>query len=132
MKEIFVSDLMGFDEQRVFDAYFLLLSKQTRSTKTNKPYLSLILCDKSGQIDARAWEPADPRIAKEVERGDVVKVRGCVARFDDRIQMKVEQLRRATEGEVDRTDLLPATTYNVDELWIDMMGFVESFTNPHL
>jgi 3'-5' exoribonuclease len=132
MKEIFASDLAGFDEQRIFDAYFLLLSKQTRSTKTNKAYLSLIFSDKSGQVEARVWEPGDPRIAKEVERGDLVKVRGCVSRFDDRIQMKVEQLRRATPDEVDRADLLPATSYNVDELWSDLTGFVESFTDPHL
>lgn len=132
MKDIFVSDLAGFDEQRVFDAFFLLLSKQTRSTRTNKPYYSLILCDKTGQLEARAWEPEDPRIAKNVVRGDLVKVRGCISRFDDRMQMKVEQIRRAHEGETDRADMLPATTYDVDELWRALTGFVESIADPHL
>jgi 3'-5' exoribonuclease len=132
MKEIYVSDLATFEEQRMFDAFFLLLSKQTRSTKTNKPYLSLILCDKTGQLEARVWEPGDPRIAKDVERGDIVKARGCVSKFDDRMQMKVDQIRRATAGEVDKTDLMPATTYDVDQLWRDLMGFVESFTEPNL
>jgi 3'-5' exoribonuclease len=132
MKEIYVSDLAGFDEQRIFDAYFLLLAKQTRSTRTNKPYFSLILCDKTGQLEARAWEPDDPRIARDVARGDVVKVRGCISRFDDRMQMKVEQLRRAQEGEADRVDMMPATTYDVDELWRELLGFIESFTEPNL
>ncbi len=132
MKDIYISDLNGFDEQKVFDAYFLLLSKQTRSTRTNKPYFSLMLCDRTGQLEARVWEPDDPRVAKDVVRGDVVKVRGCVSRFDDRTQMKVEQMRRALDGESDRADMLPATTYNVDELWSTLMGFVESFTEPHL
>ena len=132
MKDIFVSDLAGFDEQRNFDAFFLLLSKQTRSTKTNKPYLSLIFADKTGQLEARVWEPGDSRIAKDAERGDLVKVRGCVSRFDERMQMKVEQLRRATADEVDKADLLPATAYDVDQLWRDLLGFVESFTEPHL
>jgi 3'-5' exoribonuclease len=132
MKDIFVSDLAGFDEQRIFDAFFLVLSKQTRSTKTNKPYLSLIFCDKTGQLEARVWEPGDSRVAKEVERGDLVKVRGCVSRFDERMQMKVEQMRRATAEEVDKADLMPATTYDVDELWHDLLGFVETFTQPDL
>src|SRR5262249_48385026 len=127
MKDIYVSDLAGYDEQKVFDAFFLLLSKQTRSTRTNKPYFSLILCDRTGQIEARAWEPDDPRIAKDVVRGDVVKVRGCISRFDDRMQMKVEQLRRAQDGEAERADMMPATTYDVDVLWRELMGFVESF-----
>ena len=132
MKDIYVSDLAGFDEQKVFDAYFLLLSRQTRSTRTNKPYFSLILSDKTGQLEARAWEPDDPRIGKDVVRGDVVKVRGCISRFDDRVQMKVEQMRRAQDGEVDRADMMPATTYDVDELWRTLTSFVESFTEPHL
>jgi 3'-5' exoribonuclease len=46
--------------------------------------------------------------------------------------MKVEQLRRATWSEVEKTDLLPATTYDVNELWQKLLGYVESFTDPHL
>ncbi|MGA7106207.1 MAG: OB-fold nucleic acid binding domain-containing protein [Terracidiphilus sp.] len=132
MKDIYIADLAGFEEGKIFDGYFLLLSRQTRSTKTNKPYLNLILCDKTGQLEGRVWDPNDPRIAKELDRGDIVKARGCVSRFDDRLQMKVEQIRRAAAGEVDKGDLMPATTYNVDELWRDLMGFVESFTEPNL
>lgn len=132
MKDLFISDLTGFEEGRPFDSYFLLLLKQTRSTKTNKPYLNLILSDKSGQLEGRVWDPTDPRIARDVERGDIVKARGSVSRFDDRLQMKVEQLRKAAPGEAQKSDLLPATAYNVDELWATLMGFVESFTEPDL
>jgi len=132
MKDIFVSDLAGFEDGRVFDGFFLLLSRQQRSTKTNKPYLNLILSDKTGQLEGRVWDPTDPRIAKDIDKGDIVKARGCVSRFDDRLQMKIEQLRRASAGETDKADMLPATTYDVDELWRELMGFVESFTEPNL
>ena len=73
--------------------------------------------DKTGQLEGRVWDPGDPRIAKDFDRGDIVKARGSVSRFDDRLQMKVEQLRKATPGEADKADLLPATTYDVDALW---------------
>ena len=132
MKDIFIADLTGFEESRIFDGYFLLLVKQTRSTKTNKPYLNLILGDKTGQLEGRVWDPGDGRIAKDVERGDIVKVRGCVSRFDDRLQMKVEQLRKAAPGETDKADMLPATTYDVEALWSELTGFVESFSDPDL
>ena len=132
MKDIFVADIAGFEDGRVFDGFFLLLSRQQRHTKTNKPYLSMILCDKTGQLECRVWEPNDPRIAKDVVRGDFVKVRGCISRFDDRLQLKIEQLRRALPDETDKADMMPATTYNVDELWRELMGFVESFTDPNL
>ena len=132
MKDIFIADLASFEEGKLFDSFFLVLSRQLRTTQSNKPYLSLIFCDKTGQMEGRAWEPDDPRIAKEFERGDVVKVRGCISRFNDRLQMKVEQLRKALPVEIDKSDLMPATTYDVETLWRQLLGFVESFTDPHL
>ncbi len=132
MKDIYIADLAGFDESRLFDSFFLVLHKQQRTTKTNKPYLNLILGDKTGQVEGRVWDLGDPRIAKDFERGDIVKVRGCVSRFDDRLQVKVDQLRKSLAGEADKTDLLPSTICDVDELWKQLLGFVESFTDPHL
>jgi len=132
MKDIYIADLTTFDEGKLFDGFFLLLSKQQRTTKTNKPYICLMMCDKTGQLEGRVWEPGDPRIAKDIDRGDVVKARGCVSRFDDRVQMKVDQIRKALPNEVDKTDLMPSTTYDVDGLWKQLTGFIESMTNPHL
>jgi 3'-5' exoribonuclease len=132
MKDIYISDLASYEEGKLFDSFFLVLSRQLRTTQSNKPYLNLILCDKTGQMEGRAWEPADPRIAKEFERGDVVKVRGCITRFNDRLQMKVEQLRKAVPVETDKSDLMPATNYDVEALWRQLLSFVESFTDPHL
>ena len=132
MKEIYISDLSSYEEGKLFDGFFLVLSRQQRTTQTNKPYLNLIFCDKTGQLEGRIWDPGDPRIAKDIERGDIVKARGCVSRYNDRLQMKVEQLRRAQPGEVDKTDLMPSTTYDVEALWSKLLGFVDSFTEPHL
>lgn len=132
MKDIYIADLANFEDGKYFDGYFLVIQKQHRTTQTNKPYLSLIFCDKTGQLEGRAWELTDPRISKDFDRGDIVKVRGCVSRFNDRLQMKVEQLRKAAAGEVDKTDLMPSTTYDVEALWAQLLGFVESFTEPNL
>jgi 3'-5' exoribonuclease len=132
MKDIYITDLATFDESRIFDAFFLVLTRQQRMTKSNKPYLNLILGDKTGQVEARIWDLTDARIAKDFERGDIVKIRGCVSRFDDRLQVKIDHLRKSEAGEVEKADLLPCTTSNVDELWQKLLGFVESFTDPNL
>ncbi len=132
MKDIYIADLAGYEEGKGFDSFFLVLLKQQRSTKNNKPYLNLILGDKTGQLEGRVWDPGDPRIARDFERGDIVKARGSVSRFDDRLQMKVDQLRKATAQEADRTDLLPTTSHDVGELWQRLRDCVESFTEPNL
>jgi len=132
MKDIYIADLANFDEGKLFDGYFLVLLKQQRTTKNNKPYLNLILGDKTGQLEARIWEVGDPRIAKDFERGDIVKARGSASRFDDRLQMKVDQLRKAHPNEVDKADMLPSTAYDVAALWSQLLSYVDSFTDPDL
>jgi 3'-5' exoribonuclease len=132
MKDIYVSDLMGFDEGRLFDGFFLVLAKQQRTTKQNKAYLNLTLGDKTGPIEARVWELVDPRIAKDFDRGDMVKVRGSISRYEDRAQMKVDQLRKAQAGEADKLDMLPATSQDVGALWRQLEAGVESLANADL
>jgi 3'-5' exoribonuclease len=46
--------------------------------------------------------------------------------------MKIDQLRVATALECDKSDLLPATTYDVAILWSQLESFVASLKNPHL
>jgi 3'-5' exoribonuclease len=108
------------------------LAKQQRTTKQSKAYLNLTLGDKTGQIEARVWELNDPRIAKEFDRGDIVKVRGSVSRYEERTQLKVDQLRKAQAGEADKLDMLPATTRDVGELWAQLESAVKSLANPDL
>jgi 3'-5' exoribonuclease len=132
MKDIYIADLAAFEEGKFFDGYFLVLAKQQRTTKNNKPYLNLILGDKTGQLEGRIWELSDPRIARDFEKGDIVKARGSASRFDDRLQMKIDQLRKAHAGEVDKSDMLPATTCDVAALWSQLMASVESLRNPDL
>jgi 3'-5' exoribonuclease len=132
MKDIYINDLATFEEGKLFNSFFLVLAKQQRMTKSNKPYLNLILGDKTGQLEGRIWAPDDPRIAKDFEKGDIVKARGSASRFDDRLQMKIDQLRVAMQSEVDKTDLMPSTTQDVAVLWQTLLGFVASFTDPDL
>ena len=132
MKDIYISDLANFEEGKLFDGFFLVLAKQQRTTKNNKPYLSLVLGDKTGQLEGRIWELTDPRIAKDFDRGDIVKARGNASRFDERLQMKIDQLRVALPHEADKTDMLPCTHCDVAELWRQLVGFAESLTNTYL
>jgi hypothetical protein len=92
MKEIYIADLARFDENQIAESHYLVLTKQQRTTRTAKPYISLILGDNTGQIEARIWDPTDQRIAVDFSKGDVVKVRAAASRFDGVLQLKIERL----------------------------------------
>ncbi len=132
MKGISIADLAAQPENQSLDGIFLVLSRQQRTTKSGKPYLSLILGDRTGQIESRIWDPADPRVASPFDRGDVLKIRGSVSRFDGSLQLKVEMLRLAADHEFDRAELLPSTTADVAHLWQSLLAVVDSLTDPHL
>jgi 3'-5' exoribonuclease len=132
MKEHYIADLIRLEENQLIESHYLVLSKQQRTTRTAKPYLSLILGDNSGQIEARVWDPTDTRIASDFLKGDVIKVRAAVSKFEGVLQLKIERLRTMAATEFSRADLLPATTYDVAELWQKLEGAVASFTDADL
>jgi 3'-5' exoribonuclease len=132
MKDHYIADLAALDENQPVESHYLVLSKQQRTTRTAKPYLSLILGDNSGQIEARIWDPSDTRIAVDFAKGDVVKIRGAASKFEGVLQLKIERLRKLAAIEFDRADLLPATTYDVNALWQQLEAAVASFADLDL
>ena len=128
MKEPSIADLGRYENQAV-TGYFVVTSRQTKSKKDGSPYFALTLADSTGQIEARMWDTSD---AGEFASGDVVKLRGQVSRYQDKLQITVDRIRRAAPAEFDLGDFVPKTECDVDELWAALGSYVESFTDPHL
>lgn len=128
MKDPMVADLAG-RENREITGFFAAVSKQVRTNREGGRYFALILADRTGQIDGRMWEIDD---AGEFEAGDVVKVRGEVCRFNERLQIKVEKIRRATAGQYELSDFVRQSQRNIDEMWAELQNWVASFHDPDL
>jgi len=126
-----VADLASRENQPVA-GYFAAMAKQARSTKNGAPYIALTLSDKTGQIEARIWDDVE---VQPFDSGEVVAVRGQVCRFNEKLQIKVEKIRRADERDVGRyspADFVPQTERNVDAMWQELEGWVAGFSDPHL
>lgn len=130
MKDIFIADLARFEDQTV-TAFFAAAMKSLRDKKDGGKYLALVLTDRTGSMEARMWDNA-AEASPEFEQGDVVKLKGQVCRYQERLQIKVERIRAASDGEYDPVDFLPQTSKDVDALWAELNGCVESFRDPHL
>ncbi|MBB6143286.1 3'-5' exoribonuclease [Silvibacterium bohemicum] len=128
MKETTIADLAKFENQAI-TAFYAVTGKQVRSKKDGSRYFSLILGDRTGQVDAVMWETSE---AGEFAVGDVVKLRAQVCRYKEKLQLNVERIRAATRDEYDLADLVPHTERNIDELWAELNACVNSFTDSHL
>jgi 3'-5' exoribonuclease len=102
------------------DALFACTRKERQISRAGTPYLTLELRDSSGTILARAFRDADV-LAGRFERGELVRVRGRVARFREELQIEVRSISRAEPAEADPAQFLPSAYRDLDEL----EGFLE-------
>ena len=115
------------DGERVIDHY-LVRRKETRESRAGKAFLSLRLSDKTGEIDAKVWELTSN--IQPFEEGDVVKVDGIVAVYQNDLQMKISKLRRSSEGEFVPADYVPISARDVNEMHTKLVAIVEGVKNP--
>lgn len=130
MKQFFIKDAAAHENQ-VITSSFLVSSKQIKPKKTGEMFLSLTLCDRSGQIDAKMWDNVNDAI-DIFEQEDFVKIRGLINKYSNRFQLTIHKLRCMEEAEVDYADYLPKTSKDIDELWRTVYGYVSSFQNQFL
>jgi 3'-5' exoribonuclease len=128
MKSPFVSEL---ELDKIVTTSFQVYSKQVREKKSGEPYLSLLLGDRTGKIDAKMWDNVH-EVKDTFECNDYVKVRAQVQSYNNRKQLTVQKLRRMEPPEVDAADYLPASTRNPDEMLAELRGVIASMQDPHL
>ncbi len=115
--------------QQVKEIY--LVKKVTSAlTKSGKQYLSVLLSDKTGTLDAKIWDPASPGIA-EFEAMDYIWVGGEIVVFNNANQLNIRQARKAREGEYLPKDYMPTSDRDVDEMYEELMRLIRSVKSPY-
>jgi len=107
-------------ERQEVDGVYACTRKERRISRAGTPYLTLELADSTGTIAARAFRDAD-LLAGRFERGELVRVRGRVERFRAELQVAVQAIASAPEGDADAARFLPVAYRDLDEL----EGFLE-------
>jgi 3'-5' exoribonuclease len=130
MKDFFIADAVKF-ENAVVTTYFALASVQVRDKKTGGQYLAMTLADKTGSFEARMWEDFAEAIAN-CQEGCYVKVQGQISKYQGKYQITLTKMRHAAESEVDSTDFVPTTQYDIEEMFAELRGYVTRFTNGDL
>jgi len=107
------------------EGFYLLRDASVRTSGSGKPYLSAVLADRTGAVDAKAWDYAGPVGAQDA--GKVVKVRGTVTEFRGALQLTVEKLRLAAPADrVELSRLVPAAPIDTAETLRRTLALVES------
>lgn len=115
--------------ERVQEVY-LCKQKSSAMTKTGKEYENVILQDKTGQLDAKIWDPGSMGI-DDFDALDYVEVHGDVTVFNGQTQLSIKRARKVSEESVDPSNYLPCTDKNIDEMMTELLKFIASVNNPY-
>jgi 3'-5' exoribonuclease len=128
MKSPYVSEV---EANRVVTTSFLVHSKEIRQKKTGELYLSLLLGDRTGELDAKMWDNVS-EVIDEFDRDDFVKVKGLIQIFHNRPQLTIHKLRRMDDSEVEFSDYFPSSRRDPDEMWMELRSIVSGLSNVHI
>ena len=110
---------------------YLCKHKQSAVTKNGKAYDSIVLQDRTGTIDGKIWDPNSAGIG-EFGSLDYIEVFGEVTSFQGALQVTIKRVRLCHEGEYDPSDYLPVSEKNIDEMYAELLTFIDSIENEYL
>lgn len=127
MKTQFVETLQEGD---IVNDHFVAVHKDLRTQPNGAKFLGMVFKDRTGEIGGIVWNNA-ASMARLFEVGDVVNVRGNVASYQNRLQVRVEQVLPLKEGEFDAADLVH-TPENAETFVGQLRAILDTVENPWL
>ena len=85
------------DNDRV-NGLYLAKEKKVGQTKKGDPFLSIILSDRTGDIEARVWDKA-LEFSALFKEGDILEVQGQTGSYKGQIQLTLSNLKVSGAGD---------------------------------
>ena len=68
----------------------------------------------------------------EFDALDYVAITGDITSFQGNLQLSIKRARKVNEGEYEPKDYLPTTDKDVNEMYAELMQYIQSVNNPYL
>jgi len=125
MKKQFVNALQEGD---VVNDYFIATRKDLRDQANGNKFLGMVFKDRTGDMGGILWNNAQS-VARLFEAGDVVNVRGVVTSYQERLQIRVDQVLPLRESEYKTSDLVDVPS-DLSERWVKLQELLSTVNNP--
>ena len=81
--------------------FFMIKATSIKVGSNGKEYHDLTLTDATGDLSAKKWDVDESNVEflKSLKVGDVIKVRGTVTDWKGQTQLRIGQIRLATEAD---------------------------------
>ncbi|MGX6442352.1 3'-5' exoribonuclease YhaM [Neobacillus sp. K501] len=112
---------------------YLMIKNVTRGIASNgKPFLTLILQDQSGEIEAKLWD-ANEEDEKNYAAQKIVKILGDIQNYRGKSQLKIRQIRRTGPSDtVKIEDFIETAPISKDEINGKLTQYIFDMKNPKI
>ncbi len=128
MSKVFVGDIRDRDQ---VSSVFLVKEKTMAMAKNGKPYITLHLMDKTGEIEGRVWDNVDV-ISARFEKDDFISVQSKASVYLGKMQLIISELSKVPESEVNLGDFLPESDRDSEEMVAELASLISSLTDENL
>lgn len=125
---IYIKDLREGDH---VNSVYLCRQRTSAVTRNGKPYDNCILQDKTGQIDAKIWDPNSEGIG-DFQGLDYVEVVGDVSLFNGALQISIRRARYVDPKNVNPSDFFPVSERDPAEMDSELSEQISLVQEPHL
>ena len=127
-KSVFAKDIKPGDKVKTL---FLVAEKNLAVSQKGKPYLSLRLRDRSGDVEGRVWEDATA-IGERFQKGDLIEVQARAVSFRDELQLSIFDCLPVTGTDLNPADYSPASRFDIDEMFASLIAITDTIETPAL
>ena len=128
MKQVYVKDVK---ERDWVESPFLVRDKIMAMAKNGKPYMTLKLMDRTGEIEGRVWDRVD-EFSSRFEKDDFIFAHGKASVYMGKMQLVVQDLERLDEASIDLGDYLPTSDRDSAQMEARLRDKVASIGDSHL
>ncbi|WP_373852512.1 OB-fold nucleic acid binding domain-containing protein, partial [Listeria fleischmannii] len=124
--------LLEFDVGESVELFLLIKSSVKGTASNGKPFLSLVLQDKSGELEAKLWDVSESDEASYAAE-HIVHIAGDIQNYRGRKQLKIRQIRKATAADnVSAGEFMETAPVNKDEMAEEITQYIFEMKNANL
>jgi 3'-5' exoribonuclease len=140
MEKIWIKDVK---EGEPVKSTFLVVRKSVPTSKGGRTYLAVTFHDKTGELEARAFEKLDV-LVPSFEEKDYVEVEGLIGVFQGKPQLRIDALVKLDPAGLDAAEFVfvpppeakkpekPAAAEVESAHWNELLVLVDAVTDPHV
>ena len=114
------------------EGYCIIKSLEKKMNVKGVPYLDLVLCDKTGEINAKLWDYKE-LIHGEYSVGELIKIRGTITQYNGADQLRIDKIRTVAESDnIDIGDFVPSAEYPGKLMLDKIYSYIDSIADTQI